>query len=330
MLRPAADGGEHFLRVGRREHEHDVVRRLLERLQERVRSCGREHVDLVDDVDLPPSWRREAGAGNEVAHRVDAVVRGGVEFVDVEGVPRRDRSARVADAARLPVDERGAVEGFAEDAGRGGLPGPSRSREEVGVPDASVAHRVAQCERDVVLSAHLGEALRPIAAIERLVGSGAARFGRLAHAQSLRRGCARRERPRRRAQRPGRLRHTERSAESCCLPTLTRFTGPRCAEPGHCARRRCRSTGYRLSLPGGVRERPNRHDWKSCVLQGTVGSNPTASARWVSPCWSVRGPEAASGSTIAQPADAALSAASRFGWQPPAKAAADPATTARR
>ena len=27
-----------------------------------------------------------------------------------------------------------------------------------------------------------------------------------------------------------------------------------------------------------MRERPNRHDWKSCVLQGTVGSNPTSSA----------------------------------------------------
>jgi tRNA(adenine34) deaminase len=29
---------------------------------------------------------------------------------------------------------------------------------------------------------------------------------------------------------------------------------------------------------GGVRERPNRHDWKSCVGKLTVGSNPTASA----------------------------------------------------
>src|SRR5579864_7934537 len=29
---------------------------------------------------------------------------------------------------------------------------------------------------------------------------------------------------------------------------------------------------------GGVRERPNRHDWKSCVGQPTVGSNPTLSA----------------------------------------------------
>jgi hypothetical protein len=34
----------------------------------------------------------------------------------------------------------------------------------------------------------------------------------------------------------------------------------------------------RRHRPGGVRERPNRHDWKSCVAQVTVGSNPTLSA----------------------------------------------------
>src|SRR5579863_5709999 len=42
-----------------------------------------------------------------------------------------------------------------------------------------------------------------------------------------------------------------------------------------------RGTEYRVlpaSPPGGVRERPNRHDWKSCVAQVTVGSNPTLSA----------------------------------------------------
>ena len=33
--------------------------------------------------------------------------------------------------------------------------------------------------------------------------------------------------------------------------------------------------------PGGVRERPNRHDWKSCDLQGSMGSNPISSAKKV-------------------------------------------------
>ena len=37
---------------------------------------------------------------------------------------------------------------------------------------------------------------------------------------------------------------------------------------------------------GGVRERPNRHDWKSCVGKLTVGSNPTASAHDRTDDWS--------------------------------------------
>src|SRR5438552_5394973 len=35
--------------------------------------------------------------------------------------------------------------------------------------------------------------------------------------------------------------------------------------------------------PGGMRERPNRHAWRACVGQPTVGSNPTPSARKTSP-----------------------------------------------
>ena len=36
------------------------------------------------------------------------------------------------------------------------------------------------------------------------------------------------------------------------------------------------------SHPGGVRERPNRHAWKACEAQVSVGSNPTSSAMSVS------------------------------------------------
>jgi enamine deaminase RidA (YjgF/YER057c/UK114 family) len=35
-----------------------------------------------------------------------------------------------------------------------------------------------------------------------------------------------------------------------------------------------------LRQSGGVRERPNRHDWKSCDLQGSMGSNPISSAEF--------------------------------------------------
>ena len=152
---------------------------------------------------------------------------------------------------------------------------------------------------------------------------------------------------------PGGLRHPTGPAESCCLPTLTRFTGGRRAGPGHRTRRRkdqpsararrlaagrppgepALSTGPAPATPrrppgsagrsagartrtsltgrsagpgpdrratdgrpwparlGGVRERPNRHDWKSCVGQPTVGSNPTSSAGGSLRKWGPRGYE---------------------------------------
>ncbi len=89
------------------------------------------------------------------------------------------------------------------------------------------------------------------------------------------------------ARRSGFLRHTARSTEGCCRQALTRFAAPRCAGPDRRARHQALLLPgpsvrglFRLACldAGGVRERPNRHDWKSCVGKLTVGSNPTLSA----------------------------------------------------
>ena len=90
------------------------------------------------------------------------------------------------------------------------------------------------------------------------------------------------------ARRSGFLRHTARPAEGCCRQALTRFAAPHCAGPDRRARHQAapalvpRCGRFRLAChnAGGVRERPNRHDWKSCVGKLTVGSNPTLSARF--------------------------------------------------
>ena len=51
--------------------------------------------------------------------------------------------------------------------------------------------------------------------------------------------------------RPGDLRHTASSAESCCLPALTRFTGHDCTGPDRHLRERATAQGS-LSRPGRV------------------------------------------------------------------------------
>ncbi len=105
VLRTRPECGQHLLRIGRGEHEHDVRGRFLERLQQRVRRRGREHVHLVDDVHLAPARcsEPEVHALDELAHRVDAVVRRRVELDEVEERSRRDRDAVLACAAGLAV-----------------------------------------------------------------------------------------------------------------------------------------------------------------------------------------------------------------------------------
>src|SRR5947209_6517453 len=77
----------------------------------------------------------EGGAADEVAHGVDAVVRCGVELVDVERGTVTDLGAGLARVAGLAVLDVAAVEGLGQDAGGGGLAGAAGAAEEVGVGD---------------------------------------------------------------------------------------------------------------------------------------------------------------------------------------------------
>ena len=94
-------GHRNLLRVGRRQHELDVLGRLLERLQHRVERGLRQHVHFVDQVDLVAADRRRvARVVEDLAHVVDAGVRRGVELEQVDEAAGVDVDARGADAAR--------------------------------------------------------------------------------------------------------------------------------------------------------------------------------------------------------------------------------------
>jgi hypothetical protein len=157
VLGAAPDRRRYLLRIGRREDEDDVARWFLERLQQRVRGGVREHVDLVDDVDLPSARRPEGGMGDQVPDGVDAVVRRGVELVDVERRAASDLHAGRTDAARLAVLGIRAVQCPGEDAGGRRLPGAARPAEQVGMGDVAVADRALEGQDDVGLAPQLGE-----------------------------------------------------------------------------------------------------------------------------------------------------------------------------
>ena len=165
------DGGQHLLGLGRGQHEDRARRRLLQRLEEGVPCLRREHVGLVEDVDLVAA--RNGGIGDalaQIADVVDRVVRGRVHLDHVERGGIGDRYARVADAAGLDRGAVLAVQAGSEDLRGARLPGPARADEQVGVMDLSPGHRVAQRAHDLLLSDDVGEGPGTMAAVERWAG----------------------------------------------------------------------------------------------------------------------------------------------------------------
>ena len=170
MLGAAADGGEHLLGIGGGQHEDDVDRWLLQGLQQCVRRRRREHVDLVDDVDLLATRRTQCGPGHQVAHGLDSVVGRCVQLVDVQRAPLGDLDAGSTDTTRLAVVEVGAIEGLGQDPRRGGLARPPRTAEQVGMGHPPVPHRIPECQDHMVLTPHLAEGGRTEPPVERLEG----------------------------------------------------------------------------------------------------------------------------------------------------------------
>ncbi len=172
-LQPLAagqDGLGHPLRVGGAQDEHDVGRRLLKGLEQGVECLRREHVDLVDDVDLetPLGGGEGDAVDNLVAHVVHAGAGGRVQLVDVGVAALGNLAALLAGAVGVG---RGAVlaqKGLGQQAGRGGLAGAARAAEEIGVGLAPLGQGVAQGGDDVLLAHHVGKGLRAVLAVERL------------------------------------------------------------------------------------------------------------------------------------------------------------------
>src|SRR5207247_2150221 len=152
----------HVARVGRREDEDDVGRRLLERLQERVERGLGQLVHLVDDVDLvAPARRRILRVLAERADLLDATVRRAVDLDDVHERPGLALAAHGASPAGLGARPLGIEERPRQEPRRRGLADATRAREEVGVGDAPGRERVPERARDRVLADDRVERLRP-------------------------------------------------------------------------------------------------------------------------------------------------------------------------
>ena len=227
--RPALD----LLRFRGGEGEDDPRRRLLQDLEERVPRVAREHVRLVEDVDLVAvlARGRVRGPAPQVARVLDAAMAGRIDLHHVEGgAAGPDPLAGLAHAARFTRRLFGAVERHGEDPGARRLADAAGAAEEIRVADPAGPDRGRERRPDVVLADQIGEATGPVGsgkrgAVHGLVGG----VGRPDHGPQAGRGD----------------RHTLTAATFTVLTGFTRF-GP--TGLGH---------GYLIRPP---RQRPEKSD----------------------------------------------------------------------
>ena len=165
------DSGGDFVALGGGHNEDGVLRRFLQRFEQRIERRATEHVDLVNDVDLVL-----AGAGSEidlvtqVTDVVDAVVGGGVDFDHIQVAAFGDGNAVGADLIWLAVGWVQAVEGLRQDTSRRSLAGAAWAGKQVGVGCLALSDGALQRVGDVILPYEITERPGAPLAVENLRG----------------------------------------------------------------------------------------------------------------------------------------------------------------
>ena len=184
-------GNRDFADFGGREHELGVRRRFFQRFEERVKRRAGEHMHFVQDVDLVASRNRSVADGLvDLAHVIDAVVRGGVHLDHVEVPALHDRLA--VDAQHRHVD-RGPgdrtvrqliIQRAGENARRRRFADAAHAGEDPGLRDTSGLEGVRNRAHHCILADQIGEGGWPVFACEHAIrgsrGSGLVHFRNVA------------------------------------------------------------------------------------------------------------------------------------------------------
>src|SRR5690606_7357360 len=149
---------QQLFRVGRREQELHVLRRFLQRLEQRVERLLGQHVDFVDQVDLVAAARGHVlRVVDQVADVVDAGIGGRVDLQQVDVASGVDRQAGLALPAGIGARALLAVQALGEDPRDRGLAHAAGTGEQVGMVYAARIERVGERPDDVFLAHQFGE-----------------------------------------------------------------------------------------------------------------------------------------------------------------------------
>ena len=164
------NGGRQLLGLGGGQNEHHMRGRFLQRLKQRVKGRGGEHVHLVDDIHLVTA--QLSGVAHllqQLADVIDAVVAGCVQFQHIHGGFTYDGPAGLALTAGVSVIGIEAVNGTAHELCHGGFARTPAAAKQIGVRNAPVLDLPPEGFDRRRLTQHLFKGLRPPFAVQCLI-----------------------------------------------------------------------------------------------------------------------------------------------------------------
>ena len=164
------DGFRNLLRIGGTENEHHMAGRFFDGFQKCIEGRRREHVNLVDDVNLPSTsgWSVAYAADDFLAHVFDARAACRVELVHIRVSALRNGLAFRARTVGLDGGALFAHQRLGEDARRGGFASSSWTAEQVCMGDFILLDSVFQRALNMLLTHNVGKSGRTIFAVQRL------------------------------------------------------------------------------------------------------------------------------------------------------------------
>ena len=134
-----------FFRSG--EDKDRMCGRFLQCLEESVECLYGEHMHLIDDIDaVSADLRRDTYLVDQVADIIDRVVRGGIQFVDVERTVFVESLAGFAFVACFGIGCRvQTVDRFGEDTGASGFTHTTWTAKQIRMGQLTATDGIFQC-----------------------------------------------------------------------------------------------------------------------------------------------------------------------------------------
>ena len=141
---------------------------LFESFEESVECSRREHMYLIDDIDLVcTNIGLESSLLDQVPHILYSVVRRTIDLDTIEHIPIIERDTVSTGMAWISILQIETIDSLREDTSRRRLTRSTRTRQDIGMTDTTLDQRGAEYCRDGILSDDRVPVFGPVLSIER-------------------------------------------------------------------------------------------------------------------------------------------------------------------